>query len=64
MRCKACNKDMKSNSGDEYWRDIKVDRKKHRVLEDLCKKCRSEIYSPDDDWRKDIGIVHEKTSIE
>lgn len=46
-RCKACNKDMKSHNGDEYWRIVRGRKGGRRVLEDLCKACRRHIYEFD-----------------
>lgn len=43
MRCCACNKDMSSTNGDEYWRTIDTGAGKKRILEDLCKTCRKAI---------------------
>ena len=63
-RCKACDKDMKSTSGDEYWREVNVNGKKVKMLEDLCRKCRSYIHLSDDadDWKQYIEIEVDETT--
>lgn len=47
MRCRACNKDMKADSGDEYWRKVKAGKENIQVLEDLCKDCRKMLHMYD-----------------
>lgn len=52
MRCKACDSMLKDTA--PFWREVDVDGKAVRMVEDMCPDCRSFIVEEDDvlefDW--------------